>query len=219
MIVDLTELFSQHMIRFRYLPFTWGKPKFQVCWTFSLSLFIQSKASLVSHNFTFFFYWRVRRLKKTRRPSCNRVLDFCEKLLPTTWLISAALARRGKRRSDQGPSEERCLLWSTTAQQFTPLGLSSQCWLFWFTVEKNNSYLRYEKYWSKLDSLPTWCCGVNMCPLIYFLFTIFSPCYGRACHIRIKEKKLFHVQKYYSPRAFLVSIEAQKRTWSKCSPI
>ena len=38
MIVDLTELFSQHMIRFRYLPFTWGKPKFQVCWTFSLSL-------------------------------------------------------------------------------------------------------------------------------------------------------------------------------------
>ena len=166
----------------------------------------RSKAFLVSHNFTFLFYWRVRRLKKTRRPSCNRVLDFCEKLLPTTWLISAALARRGKRRSDQGPSEERCLLWSTTAQQFTSLGLSSQCWLFWFTVEKNNSYLRYEKYWSKLDSLPTWCFGVNMCPLIYFLFTIFSPCYGRACHIRIKEKKLFHVQKYYSPRAFLVSI-------------
>ena len=68
------------MIRFRYLPFTWGKPKFQVCCTFSLSLYIQKQSIC----FTFLFYWRVRRLKKTRRPSCNRVLDFCEKLLPTT---------------------------------------------------------------------------------------------------------------------------------------
>ena len=86
--------------------------------------------------FHILFYGRVRRLlEKARRPFCNRVPDqltskkgsscladypviyqlssccllsvSCDKLLPTNkCLISAALRRRGKKESDQGPSDE-----------------------------------------------------------------------------------------------------------------
>ena len=68
----------QHMIRFRYLPFTWGKPKFQVSCAQYLNIpIVLCLFPLCTSNthIHILFYGRVRRLEKARRPFCNRVPD------------------------------------------------------------------------------------------------------------------------------------------------
>ena len=65
------------MIRFRYLPFTWGKPKFQVsCAQYPLPFSHSANKQVQCLVFHILFYGRVRRLlEKARRPFCNRVPD------------------------------------------------------------------------------------------------------------------------------------------------
>ena len=106
----------QHMIRFRYLPFTWGKPKFQVScaqyiFFYTLGLFPLTSKPIwpflarpkLCSVFHILFYGRVRRLEKARRPFCNRVPDLKLMISARGQLISW---------SDHGVSDQliSCLL-------------------------------------------------------------------------------------------------------------
>ena len=179
------------MIRFRYLPFTWGKPKFQVCWTLSLSLFIQNQSISCVAQFHISLLLESEEVKEDKAPLLQQ----------SAWFLWKAFANNLTDQCCPCQAREEAKWPRTKWRKMSPVinhrPAIHPSWtllpvlVILIHCGKNNSYLRYEKYWSKLDSLPTWCCGVNMCPLIYFLFTIFSPCYGRACHIRIKEKNCF----------------------------